>query len=64
MSDFDAKEMFRLQHEYKKRFGDTFPMMFCLDPIVDIKKCLKEGKPYDPYEGIVKKGEDRSKISF
>ena len=59
MSDFDLKEYDRLQKEYKKRFGDTYPVMFESDPIAEIKKCLKEGKPFDLYESTLKKTGER-----
>ena len=60
MSDFDLKEYDRLQIEYKKRFGDFYPRMFSSNPIPEIKKCLKEGKPFS-YKGLLKKGIDPSK---
>lgn len=45
--------MNELLEEYKKKFDDQFPLMMFMgvsekDIKKEIKKCIDDGKPYDP----------------
>lgn len=55
MSEFERK-----LDEYSDAFDDQFPLMCCRgmsnDEVVkEIDRCLKSGKPFDPYAGDVPK---------
>ena len=48
--------MDKLIEEYRKKFGETFPLMLCRgcddDEIIEIiKECISSNKPYTVYNG-------------
>ena len=48
LSKEDSAKLERLMREYEQIFHERCYAYCMSDPIAEIEKCLKTGKPYDP----------------
>lgn len=52
-----SKRVRELMYKYRERFGETFPLMMCMDMTDEeiesrLEDCLKSGKPYEGIQGV------------